>query len=70
MAPGEYGNGMVRMSAPLVASSMNRAQAGYVAVIDADLQHPPQQLRVLYDQAVAQDADLVVASRYMVNGGA
>src|SRR5260370_11201510 len=47
---------------------MNRAQADYVAVLDADLQHPPEQLRVLYDQAVAQQGDLVVASRYLKGG--
>src|SRR2546422_2490779 len=54
--------------ATAVVHGMNRAQAEYVAVIDADLQHPPEQLRVLYDQAIAQDADLVVASRYVKGG--
>jgi cellulose synthase/poly-beta-1,6-N-acetylglucosamine synthase-like glycosyltransferase len=54
--------------ATAVVHGMNRAQAEYVAVIDADLQHPPELLRVLYDQAVAQHADLVVASRYIKGG--
>src|SRR6266699_776064 len=54
--------------ATAVVHGMNRAQAEYVAVIDADLQHPPEQLRVFYDEAVAQNADLVVASRYMKGG--
>src|SRR6266699_7221503 len=54
--------------ASAVVQGMNRARAGYVAVIDADLQHPPEQLRVLYDQAVAQHADLVLASRYIQGG--
>ncbi len=54
--------------ATAVVHGMNRAQAEYLAVIDADLQHPPQQLRVFYDQAIAQNADLVVASRY-IHGG-
>jgi len=54
--------------ATAVVHGMNRAQAEYVAVIDADLQHPPEQLRVFYDQAVAQDADLVLASRYIKGG--
>src|SRR6266496_728679 len=54
--------------ATAVVQGMNTAQAEYVAVIDADLQHPPEQLRVLYDQAVAQHADLVVASRYIKGG--
>src|SRR6266571_3026113 len=54
--------------ATAVVHGMNRAQAEYVAVIDADLQHPPEQLRVFYDQAVAQNTDLVVASRYSKGG--
>ncbi len=54
--------------ATAVVAGLNRAQAAYVAVLDADLQHPPEQLRVLYDQAVAQQADLVVASRYIKGG--
>src|SRR6266566_1564282 len=54
--------------ATAVVHGMNRAQAEFVAVIDADLQHPPELLRVFYDQAVAQHADLVVASRYMKGG--
>src|SRR6266566_2745614 len=54
--------------ATAVVHGMNRAQAEYVAVIDADLQHPPEQLRVLYDLAIAQGVDLVVASRYIKGG--
>lgn len=54
--------------ATAVVLGMNRAQAAYVAVIDADLQHPPEQLRVFYGQAVAQGADVVVASRYIQGG--
>src|SRR6266446_6437949 len=62
--------GMARAGglATAVVHGMNRAQAEYVAVLDADLQHPPEQLRVLYDQAVAQDADIVIASRYIKGG--
>ena len=54
--------------ATAVVHGMNLAQAEYVAVIDADLQHPPQQLRVFYDQAIAQDVELVIASRYIKGG--
>ncbi|MFL5663639.1 MAG: glycosyltransferase, partial [Ktedonobacteraceae bacterium] len=54
--------------ATAVIHGMNKAQAEYVAVIDADLQHPPEQLRVLYDQAAAQHVDLVLASRYIKGG--
>src|SRR5258708_39105619 len=54
--------------ATAVVYGMGRAQAHYVAVIDADLQHPPEQLRVFYDRAIAQDIDLVLASRYIEGG--
>lgn len=54
--------------ATAVVQGMNKARATYVAVIDADLQHPPEQLRVFYEQAVLQDADLVIASRYIKGG--
>src|SRR5258708_16331653 len=54
--------------ATAVVHGMNRAQAEYIAVLDADLQHPPDLLRVLYKQAVAQNADLVLASRYIKGG--
>ncbi|HEX9134532.1 MAG TPA: glycosyltransferase, partial [Ktedonobacteraceae bacterium] len=62
------GNARAGGLATAVVHGMNRAQAEYVAVIDADLQHPPELLRVFYDQAVAQHADLVVASRYLKGG--
>ena len=51
-----------------VVYGMSMAQAGYIAVIDADLQHPPALLRQLYEQAVMQDVDLVLASRYIQGG--
>ena len=54
--------------ATAVALGMELAQAEYIAVIDADLQHPPEQLRVFYDQALAQNMDLVLASRYIKGG--
>jgi cellulose synthase/poly-beta-1,6-N-acetylglucosamine synthase-like glycosyltransferase len=51
-----------------VTLGLEKAQAPYVAVIDADLQHPPEQLRVLYDEAIAQNVDLALASRYIKGG--
>ena len=54
--------------ATAVVHGMSRAQAEYVTVIDADLQHSPEQLRVFYDLAVEQSVDLVVASRYIKGG--
>jgi dolichol-phosphate mannosyltransferase len=55
--------------ATAVVLGLEIARADYVAVIDADLQHPPEQLRVFYEQALAQDLDLVLASRYIKGGG-
>jgi hypothetical protein len=54
--------------ATAVERGLKLAQAKYVAVIDADLQHPPEQLRIFYDQAVKQNVDLVLASRYIEGG--
>ncbi|GAC1648403.1 MAG: hypothetical protein NVS4B12_16750 [Ktedonobacteraceae bacterium] len=54
--------------ATAVVHGLRVAKAEYVAVLDADLQHPPEQLSVLYNQAVIQDADLVLASRYIKGG--
>lgn len=54
--------------ATAVVLGMNKAQANYVAVIDADLQHPPAMLQVFYEQAVMQEADVVIASRYIQGG--
>lgn len=54
--------------ATAVVHGLSVAKAEYIAVLDADLQHPPEQLRVFYDQATLQDADLVLASRYIKGG--
>ncbi len=52
--------------ASAVVEGFTRSTARYVAVIDADLQHPPELLRDLY-QAV-QTADLAIATRYGFGG--
>jgi dolichol-phosphate mannosyltransferase len=51
-----------------VQLGLAQARATYVAVIDADLQHPPQKLRLLYQRAVKHDADVVMATRYRPGG--
>src|SRR5579884_2227433 len=48
--------------ATAVVHGMNVARAEYIAIMDADLQHPPEQLRVFYDLAAAEDVDLVIAT--------
>jgi dolichol-phosphate mannosyltransferase len=47
------------------------AQAGteVVGVIDADLSHPPELIPLLWTTLHANELDMVVASRYVPNGG-
>ena len=48
-----------------------RAAAGeYLCVMDADLQHPPALVRDLLQLARREDADVVIASRYVPGGSA
>jgi dolichol-phosphate mannosyltransferase len=54
--------------ATAVSAGLRLARATYVAVIDADLQHPPERLRSLFDAAVAAQADVVIATRYRPGG--
>ena len=46
------------------------ARAPWVVVMDADLQHPPEVVPQLLRAATADDADLVVGSRYITGGDA
>lgn len=54
--------------ATAVVRGLRDAQGTYVAVMDADFQHPPATVRALLDKAVATDADLVIGSRYAPGG--
>jgi dolichol-phosphate mannosyltransferase len=49
-----------------VVAGMRAAQAPYVAVMDGDLQHPPELLPKLYEKVIQDRCDLVVASRRVV----
>lgn len=51
-----------------VVEGFRAAQAPLVVVMDADLQHPPELVPRLVDEASASEADLVVASRYCETG--
>ena len=62
------GNARAGGLATAVVHGLQVAKAEYAAVLDADLQHPPEQLLVFYNQAVTQNADLVLASRYIKGG--
>ncbi len=54
--------------ATAVVRGIREATGTYVAVMDADFQHPPEAVRRLVDKAVATDADLVLGSRYAEGG--
>lgn len=54
--------------ASAILDGLHKASASYVAVMDADLQHPPNLLVSMVD-LLDDGADLVVASRYVRGGG-
>ena len=45
------------------------ARGRYIVVMDADLQHPPEAVPRLLEEAMGSGAELVVASRYAPGGG-
>jgi glycosyltransferase involved in cell wall biosynthesis len=52
-----------------VCAGFNAATTTWVAVIDGDLQHPPETLKDLHTRALLVDnPDLVIASRYATGG--
>jgi putative flippase GtrA len=51
-----------------VVQGLRAARAPWVCVMDADLQHPPELIASLLEQAESSDLDLVVASRYCEKG--
>jgi dolichol-phosphate mannosyltransferase len=51
-----------------VVDGMRSARAGWVCVMDADLQHPPEVLEQLLLEAVEGASDLIVASRFCDGG--
>ena len=53
--------------ASAVVHGFKNAGGGILAVLDADLQHPPEVLRDML-MAVQPDIDLVIASRYVAGG--
>ena len=54
-----------------VVQGLHAARGSWVCVMDADLQHPPELIAELLEEAETHELDLVVASRYCSqNGGA
>jgi len=51
-----------------VLYGMARARGQYFAVMDADLQHPPERLCALLEPLKRGDADFVIGSRYTAGG--
>ena len=51
-----------------VLEGLKHARAPWVCVMDADLQHPPELIAELLEQADSEHLDLVVASRYCDDG--
>ena len=47
---------------------MLASSARFLAVMDGDLQHDPAVLRAMYDTLAANEADLVIGSRYAGGG--
>ncbi|KSW12657.1 hypothetical protein CF15_01790 [Pyrodictium occultum] len=52
-----------------IARGLREARGRYIVVMDADLQHPPEAVPRLLEEALRSGADLVVASRYTRGGG-
>ena len=53
-----------------VVEGMKAAASDVCVVMDADLQHPPEDIPALFGRFGVGDADVVVASRYMERGSA
>jgi dolichol-phosphate mannosyltransferase len=51
-----------------VIQGLRAARAPWACVMDADMQHPPELIAELLEQAESGDLDLVLASRYCENG--
>ena len=52
-----------------VRAGLLEVRSKWVCVMDADLQHPPEVLDALLEEAERSGADVVVASRYCAGGG-
>jgi dolichol-phosphate mannosyltransferase len=51
-----------------VVYGMSRARGEYLVVMDADLQHPPEQIPELVDPLERGEAEFVIGSRYVEGG--
>lgn len=51
-----------------VLEGFNRAETPWVCVMDGDLQHPPELIPAMVEQAMEDRAALVIGTRYSMNG--
>lgn len=56
--------------ATALAVGLKAARGEYVCSMDSDLQHPPTAVAALIDKIIAEDSDIVVATRYLPGGSA
>jgi dolichol-phosphate mannosyltransferase len=61
-------NGAERGLAGAIIAGANASSADFFVVMDADLSHPPEEIPALLQPILANDADLVVGSRYIPGG--
>ncbi|MCC6030360.1 MAG: glycosyltransferase family 2 protein [Desulfurococcales archaeon] len=59
----------VRGLGTAIIDGIRSSEGEYVCVIDADLQHPPEEILRMLKKALEEDYDLVIASRYVKGGG-
>jgi dolichol-phosphate mannosyltransferase len=61
-------NGAERGLAGAIIAGANVSTADFFVVMDADLSHPPEEIPALLQPILANEADLVVGSRYIPGG--
>src|SRR5437763_334304 len=61
-------NGAERGLAGAIIAGANTSSADFFVVMDADLSHPPEEIPALLQPILANEADLVVGSRYIPGG--
>ena len=61
-------DGAERGLAGAIITGANASTADYFVVMDADLSHPPEEIPALLQPILANEADLVVGSRYIPGG--
>ena len=61
-------DGAERGLAGAILVGANASTADFIVVMDADLSHPPEEIPALLQPILANEADLVVGSRYIPGG--